>query len=93
MIGKLDVISGQQQVIAVSFVMETQAGDDFAARQIVFDVHKRVAVTAVCTLRFGRLEPRRADPAEDQRSATQSPDKPKNFSGLTRESLPELWPR
>jgi hypothetical protein len=52
-----------------------------------------VAVTAACTLRFGRLEPRRADPAEDQRSATHSPDKPKNFSGLTRESLPELWPR
>ena len=51
MMGKLDVIAGQQQVIAVSFVMETQAGDDFAARQIVFDVHKRVAVTVERALR------------------------------------------
>src|SRR5271169_5206309 len=75
-IGKLDVIASQQQVIAVSFVMETQAGDDFATRQIVFDVHKRMAVTVARTLRFGRIEPRRADPAEDQRSAAHRPDKP-----------------
>src|SRR6516165_580341 len=93
MIGKLDVIAGQQQVIAVSFVMETHTGDDFAVRQIVFDVHKRVAVTTARALRFGRLEPRRADSAEDQRSAAHRADEPQYFSGLMRESLPELRPR
>src|SRR5271166_6450924 len=76
MIGKLDAIAGQQQVIAVSFVMEAQAGDDGAARWIVFDVHQRVAVRAERTLLLGRLEPRRANPPKDQRSAAHRPDKP-----------------
>jgi len=88
--GKLDVIAGHQQVVAISFVMESQAGDDFAARQIVFDVHKRVTVTAERTPRLGRFEPWRADPPKDQWSVAHCPDKMKNFVRLTGESLPEL---
>src|SRR5215831_12997235 len=93
MIGKLDVIAGHQQVVAVSFVMEAQAGDDLAARQIVLDVHQRMAITAQRTLLTGRLEPRRTDAPEDQRPATHRPDKSEYFSGLTGETLPELRPR
>src|SRR5271166_413285 len=92
-IGKLDVIARKQKVIRVSFVMEAQAGDDFAARQIVFDIHQRVSVTADRALLLGRLEPRRADPPEYQRSVAHRPDKPENFSGFMRESLPQFRPR
>src|SRR6516164_9144778 len=93
MIGKLDVIAGHQQVIAVSFVMEAQAGDDLAARQIVLEVHQRMAVTAQHTLLVGRLEPRRTDTPEDQRPATHRSDKSEYLGGLTGKALPELRPR
>src|SRR5215469_10276712 len=92
MIGKLDVIASHQQVIAISFIVEPQASDDFAARQIVFDVHKRVTETAERTHCLGRFESRRADPSKDQWSMAHRPDKTENFVSLTGESLPELRP-
>jgi len=92
-IGELDVITGHNQVIAISLVMEPQAGDDFAALQIVFDVHKRVPVTAERPHCLGLLEPWRADPPKDQGSATHRPDKAENFAGLFWESLPQFRPR
>ena len=82
-ISKLDIIAGHQQVVAVSFVVEPQAGHDLAARQIVFDVHERVTVTAVCSLLVGRFETERANPSEDQGTAAHRLDKSKNFVGLT----------
>src|ERR1700756_4778110 len=90
--GKLDVITGHQQVIAISLVLEPQAGDDFAPRQIIFDVHRRVAVTAERSQRLSRLEPWRADPPKDQWSAAHRPDQPNDFGGLPRKALPKLRP-
>src|SRR5215469_1442456 len=92
-IGKLDAIARQQQMIGVPFVMEAQAGEYGASRQIVFDVHQRMAVTADRALLLTRLKPRRADPPEDQRSAAHRPDESENLSSLTREPVPQLRPR
>src|SRR6516162_9088713 len=80
-------------MIGVPFVMEAQAGEYGASRQIEFDVHQRMAVTADRALLLARLKPRRADPPEDQRSAAHRPDESENLSSLTREPVPQLRPR
>src|SRR5262249_23526067 len=73
--GKLDLIASHQQVVAISFIVDPQASEDFAARKIVFDVHKRVTEAAERTPGFGGFEPRRAAPPKDQWSVAHRSDK------------------
>ena len=87
--GEMDVVAGQRQVVRGAAIMEPHADADDAGRQVAGDMHEGVDPTPDAALDRDLLQPRMAGAAQDERAVAEAFDEPQHVDAGIRVAVPE----